>query len=441
VTDFTLSPDAIAGLSRDAVTTVSVACQHLGLSQRDPESIPWSSRRADGLLPDLGQQLQSLLAEALVDGIPDLAFVPADSATPHHRLWVAADCEPVIPWELTVSLDGTHLGLDPRMGLVYRDRWSDVLPPERARSSPLKVVVASCMPARIPSANIDTQRLALAEAFGSFAPSWLADHEWLSNPSLDRVRQAVSPDTTLLHVVAHGRPGEILWQDGGEPKWLSADAFCRGLSGIDLPLVSFCVCDSAHSRHASSPPLAVMACRTFAQAAIGMRGLLSDTAGASYLRGLLMPLATASPSVDRMATEARCQILRADETADWARPTLFVRDGMVRLHVGPRQAYDPTPQHDRPTRFLTVGATQVDASGVLLLGRSAKADVVIPGPKVAAFAAVVDGSGEAAEVRDQTGDGICLNGLRVSRALLTDGDQIRVGELTMPYSERSSGGV
>jgi hypothetical protein len=405
----------------------------------------WSSARTAVLARELGRQLHDALPAAVTQPFA-VDSVPVEQTSRQSCVWIPANREPELPWELVVGEgeDRTAWGLESRVGIAYRTRWNDPLLPEVSLPGPLSIVVASCMPVGIPSANVDAQRVALAHTVSGFPPAWATHHRWYENPTFDTLRAALSDGTTLLHVLAHGRPGEILWHENGAPHWLAADAYCRQLAGTSVALVSFCVCDSAARRDRSAPSLAEAACRNFARSSVGMRGLLADTPATAYLQGLLRPLESGSARVDRMASEARRQIARDGHSLHWPRPVLFVRDGMLRLQLAPpRQTYPPdsaiTPMR---SRFLVLDGEPIRLSErPVSVGRSAAADIVVSGAQVAPFQIVVDTSVEPAEVRDQTGQGVLVNGHRVARWTLANGDELSFASTRLTYeSEAVNGG-
>jgi FHA domain len=73
---------------------------------------------------------------------------------------------------------------------------------------------------------------------------------------------------------------------------------------------------------------------------------------------------------------------------------------------------------------------------VLHLGRSTSADIVLDDSTVSRRHAVIAQQGdESVLLDDRSRNGVLLNGERVSRAVLRDGDAIQLGQVVMRYLE------
>jgi hypothetical protein len=445
VTDIVIGAEELAALPASLIHATRTACSRMGLTNGDEEAVMWGSTRIAELARQIGRQLYDALPPDLIEPVADVGYLPVERTTPQFCIWIPASREPELPWELGVGdgINRTPWGLDERIGIAYRARWNEPVAAELSLHGPLNVVVASCMPAGVPSANVDAQRITLARNVAGLPPAWATRHAWYENPSFDTLRTAISHGTTLLHVLAHGRPGEILWHEAGSPNWLTAESFCGEFEGAELALASFCVCDSATRRDRLTPSLAETASRRFARSSVGVRGLLPDTAATAYLQGLLRSLSSGSPRVDRMVTDARGYIATSDRSQHWVRPTLFVRDGMVRLQLVPARRMAAREPAVSPTRsyFLIIGEERIQLGAPLTsVGRSAAADVVVSRAGIAPFQIVVDISTEPAEVRDQTGEGVRVNGSSVPWAKLADGDVLGFGDVRLTYQTESAHG-
>lgn len=443
MTNVVIGPSELDTLPSGLIDATQDACRRMGLIPSDPETILWSSDRAAGCARQIGRRLHDALPAVLTEPIDDLRHLPAEWTSPQACVWIPASHDPELPWELVVAdgADRMPWGLEERIGVAYRIRWNEPVRPELSLQGPLNIIVASCMPVGIPSANVDAQRVVLARTVGGLPPAWQTCHAWHENPSFDTLRAAVSDGTTLLHIIAHGRPGEVLWHDAGRPHWLTAHAFCRELAGTDLALASFCVCDSATSRNRQMPSLADAAGRSFANATVGMRGLLADASAAAYLQGLLSPLASGAARVDRMVSNARRTIAARDSSQHWTRPAMFIRDGMLRFQLVPSVVEPEMGSPSTGPHCLVIGAERVRlGKRPISVGRSTAADVVIVDPDIAPFQIVVDTSLEPPEVRDQTGQGIRVNGRDVARSRLADGDRLSFGAVTLTFQSESAVG-
>ena len=74
---------------------------------------------------------------------------------------------------------------------------------------------------------------------------------------------------------------------------------------------------------------------------------------------------------------------------------------------------------------------------VLHLGRSTSADIVLEHATVSRRHAVIAEEGDGVVLLDdRSRNGVLLNGQRVSRARLSDGDVIQLGSVVMRYLER-----
>jgi hypothetical protein len=116
-------------------------------------------------------------------------------------------------------------------------------------------------------------------------------------------------------------------------------------------------------------------------------------------------------------------------------------DTLPRLGVRERaRAAGPFPK-PAPGRHLAID----EGEGVLLvavdrpvlhLGRSPSADIVLDHVTVSRRHAVIaQQGGESVLLDDRSRNGVLLNGERVDRAVLTDGDSIQLGEVVMRYLE------
>jgi FHA domain-containing protein/CHAT domain-containing protein len=422
----------LARLPDELVREIAVAGARLGLTPSRGQTIEWSEARGSAVAREVGGTLRDCLS-LLVPEVSDARSI--------RQVRVAAGAEPAIPWEMTLGPGDLPWGVNRQISVLHGDDASSG-GDEVIRPGPLRVVVASCMPVGLPSANVDAQRLVLGQMLAATEPSRQVPAVWLENPMLEQVRTAVASDTTLLHVIAHGRPGHILWHEAGEPAWLGADEFCRSLGGTDATLVSFCVCDSAYGEEDGGGSLAAGAVRTFARSAIGIRGLLGDAAGVTFFQGLLTGLTHQVERVDQIVAETRARLLEHGRGADWARPVLFVRDAVPRLRFdvadGEANSPDRVPRVHRHA-WLTIGSERVPlGEKAFLIGRSASADMVVRARDVAPFHAAIDSTPSGGhEVRDQTGSGLLLNGRSVSRSALADGDLLSLGGREVRY--RSGG--
>lgn len=118
-----------------------------------------------------------------------------------------------------------------------------------------------------------------------------------------------------------------------------------------------------------------------------------------------------------------------------------VEDRTAALRLGVRErarAAGPFPKPPRG-RHLAIedgdGVLVVMLDGpVLHLGRSTSADIVIDDATVSRRHAVIVREGEESVLLDdRSRNGVLLNGERVSRAVLSHGDVIQLGEVVMRY--------
>ena|GEM_PF-4959086 len=424
--DLRLDAAELDRLPGDLLEEVGVACVRWEMSTHE-QGVNWGEAKSAALAREVGGRLREALSGLFED--LDLASIGSVS--------VAADCEPVLPWEIALDSGGVPWGISRDVSIYHGGPGGDEgVWLEQPR--PPRLVVASCMPIGMPSANVDAQRLVLGQALGRLPPSRKPSVIWLEDPQPEHLRAVVATDTTLVHVIAHGRPGEILWSEAGQPRWMTADAFCESLRGADALLADFCVCDSA-SVGAGGKSLAATATKTFARVAVGMRGVLGDHAGAIWLQGLLSALAEQPERVDRMVTESRLRLWRDGQGVDWARPVLFVRNGLpsLRWAAAPRESPDPQPEPETEA-WLEVGSEQVPIwRKVFLVGRSTRADLVIRLRGVKPFHAAIDSLGDSGhELRDQSGEGVTINGRQVDRIALRDGDMLTIGDRQIVYRTR-----
>ncbi|MFD8810761.1 CHAT domain-containing protein [Streptomyces sp. NPDC059627] len=374
---------------------------------------------AKGELPERGRFAAHLLPAVLL---------------PRDRLWLPADGPASqVPWEAARDGEGNWLCRDPALSLVHRTRWGVYAHREHVAPARPSVLVAAAMPRGLPSANIELQRQQLTSLATRFEHADGMFH-WSENRDLGLIRQEVAERRCdILHVVAHGRPGKILWEDQQHAVMpYEAEEFCDQLAGLKLSLVVLSVCDSA-----SPPPrgrsLAASITDRLAHTAVGMRATLDESAAAlfvgAFYEGLLAHPGT---SLDEMVQRGRQALYQASaegkvDAVQWVLPTLVCRDGALRFSVGRSRQPQATPIHPVVARSfaelrLPDGSRIPLVRARTMIGRSNQADITFSCPSVRPFHAVIEATSGGYELRDLGFGTSSVNGTCADRITLSNGD-------------------
>ncbi|MFI1416740.1 CHAT domain-containing protein [Streptomyces sp. NPDC020731] len=393
------------------------------------------SESAGGELPERGRFAAPLLPAALL---------------PQDRLWLPADGPASqVPWEAARDDEGNWLGQDPAVSLVHRTRWGAHTHTERVAPARPSVLVATAMPRGLPSANVELQRQRLTALATRFESAEGMFH-WSENRDLALIRQEMAERRCdVLHVVAHGRPGKILWEDRHHAVLpYEAEEFCDRLAGLRPSLVVLSVCDSA-----SPPPrgrsLAAVITDRLAHAAVGMRATLDESAAALFAGALYEGLlASPGTSLDQMVHRGRQVLYRASaegrtDAIQWVLPTVVCRDGALRFGAGRTRRTQPAP----PRPAVPRGAAELrlpDGSRIPLvlprtmIGRSNRADITFPSPSLRPFHAVVRATPSGYELWDLSFGSSSVNGIRADRIVLSNDDSLAFGPLLCRFVMKES---
>jgi hypothetical protein len=267
----------------------------------------------------------------------------------------------------------------------------------------------------------------------------------------------------VLHIIAHGDPGSLLWQtDAGNPQWRTAEELRETLSGLSLRLVVLSICYSAFGS-TDQDSLSVAALRSGAESVIGMKGILGDSEAAAFSQSLYRSLILyGTRDVETLMAEARKGISmltyldRTMRTWQWAVPALFSSGpsnaGLPASRCTSMQLSEPSsvvgevrPQAGLPgVAVLTVRhkgevkEVMLTRNEPLYFGRSRSNTVVMTDPQCAPFIARLSLSAEADVVLDSFdhSNPARLNGEPAKSARIKDRDIIEIGEVQITIKSR-----
>ncbi|MDT0402699.1 MULTISPECIES: CHAT domain-containing protein [Streptomyces] len=435
----------LARIAAPAVAELAQRARRLRLVPGTGGSLGFAPAQARAELAEFGRGVFRALSEGAGGELPGRGrlaglLLPA-ALLPRDRLWLPADGPASrVPWEAARDDDGDWLGQEPAMSLVHRTRWGAHAPAERVAPARPSVLVVTAMPRGLPSANVELQRQRLTALAARFESAEGMFH-WSENRDLALVRQEMAERRCdVLHVIAHGRPGRILWEDRHHAVLpYEAEEFCERLAGPEPSLVVLSVCDSA-----SPPPrgrsLAAVIADRLAPAAVGMRATLDESAAALFVGALYEGLlASPGTSLDQMVHRGRQVLYRAaaegsTDAIQWLLPTVVCRDGALRFDAG--RTRRPRPAPPRPAALRGAAELRLpDGSRIPLvrtrtvIGRSNKADITFPSPSLRPFHAMVRATPSGYELWDLSFGGSSVNGIRADRIVLSNDDSLAIGPL------------
>ncbi|MEU6551574.1 CHAT domain-containing protein [Streptomyces sp. NPDC046915] len=438
--------DYLVEPARIATTTATELVQRARLLRLIPgvgNSLGFARAQAREQLAEFGRSAFRALSCGVREQLPERGRLAAHllpaALLPQDRLWLPADGPASrIPWEAAQDDAGDWICDDPALSLVHRTRWGAYEHTERVVAARPSVLVATAMPRGLPSANVELQRQQITALASRFEHA-RGMFQWSENRDLGVLRQEIAERRcTVLHVVAHGRPGKILWEDQDHAvRPYEAEEFCEQLAGLRLHLVVLSVCDSA------SPPLrgrslAAVITDRIAHAVVGMRATLDESAAALFAHTFYETLlAHPGTSLDHMVHRGRQALRQASaegsiDAVQWVLPTLVLRDAALRF-TGRSQRPRAAPTAPEAARGGAAALRLPDGSRIPLvrartmIGRSSTADVTLSSPSVRPFHAVIQATRTGYELRDLGFGSSAVNGVAAERAVLSDGDLLAFG--------------
>lgn len=473
--DFRIDGSCLRAIDREELGRLFRLARQLRLATPQSLDLPWSSEKIRRELPMYGQSLFSLLNSCCLntDSLPHLELVPPapPDQLPVHRCWLPWHESGNLTWEAAHDEHGAPLFIDSRISLLRHRKWIGELPLPTHPARSISVLVAISMPREAPSANVELQRQKIGQVADVLEAEGCGRIAWFEGGGLTKLRERLGGgDMNAVHLIAHGAPGKILWQDSGyDPVWYTATEFAAYFRGINLDSMILTVCDSATCTF-ESPSLISALVDTGIKAAVGQRGLLDEEAAAAFGEGFYSALrGVHSTSLDRLVTEGRRSIHRALQTGSliapshWALPVLLVRDSPVSFlgkqtrasetveqpTTGPGFSFVPAAFPSRSTHgslmqdrraWLILDleeptSQRFDLSERVTIGRSSRASIVLKDWRVSPFHATIDKSGPGVhELRDyHSSTGTFLNGKRTRRAELSHGDKIMIANHSFTF--------
>jgi hypothetical protein len=408
--------------------------------------LPLGSTKAREQLPNFGQQVFQVLRKATGD-LPEVnrlsaLLLPAE-LLPLDRVWLPATGETSsIPWEAACTNENYWIAHDPAISIVYRTQWNAHPLEDRLVAGRPSVLVITSMPRNLPSVNVELQHQRVSRLISRYPEATEGMFRWSTNRSLAAIRREIAEyGINILHVIAHGQSGKILWEDERQMALpLAAENFCAQLSAPSLQVVLLSVCDSA-SPPDGSRSLAAIAAAGLAPSVIGMRATLDELAAAifteTFYESLLQHPRTA---LDQLVQAGRKALYVAAMSGDigvgqWTMPALFLRDSAVRFGASHGQDSDEAraqqPAGTRTAapyparlRFPDGMCVPIAPTGTTL-GRSHRADIPLEHWSTLPFQASIRWvTREYRLLNLGAGSGTLVNGNPVREKGLSDGDQI-----------------
>ncbi|WP_167542507.1 CHAT domain-containing protein [Streptomyces himastatinicus] len=444
-----------ARFAAPAVAELTQQARLLRLIPGTANSLGFARPKAREQLVEFGRTAFRVLSDGAKGELPErgrfAAHLLSAVLLPQDRLWLPADGPASqVPWEAARDDEGNWLCRDPALSLVHRTRWGVYARPEHVAPARPSVLVATAMPRGLPSANVELQRQQLTALATRFEHAEGMFH-WSENRDLGLIRQEVAERRCdILHVVAHGRPGKILWEDQHHAVVpYEAEEFCDQLAGLRLSLVVLSVCDSA-----SPPPrgrsLAASITDRLAHAAVGMRATLDESAAAlfvgAFYEGLLAHPGTSLDEMVHRGRQALCQASTEGkvDAVQWVLPTLVCRDGALRFSAGRSQRPQATPIPPVVPRSpaelrLPDGSRIPLVRARTMIGRSNRADITLSCSSVRPFHAVIEATPGGYELRDLSIGSSSVNGAWADQIGLSNDDLLAFGSFVCRFVMEESG--
>jgi len=368
--DIVFNEDCLKSILEEHYSTITRQARALRLAPSGSWDLPWGVSIVSSLLPEYGMELFGLMKRLCPEHArilsPELWPPHAGRLGPVHRFWFPYEQGIEIPWEAARAPCGITLSVDKRVSILYyrnyhgkKDEFGNV-------GKPFDVLFAICTPKGAPPLNSESHRNVVARIEESLGTHNSGIFAWFDGLDLGDLRQQIAASkANVVHIVSHGLPGRILWQDkDSQPVWYSARQLATYLAGLSLDLVCFSVCSSAapdkdgHSLVSAVVDVGV-------EAAVGMRSTLDDPAASAFTQGFY---SLVSPNVEidldwlvaegRRAVMASVQRENVASPSQWVLPILIVRNAPVsfRLRVLPREPVDSPSQSAVTLRGLSSNA-------------------------------------------------------------------------------------
>lgn len=428
---------------------LSTEATSMKLLSRSGSGMSWPSTKTNERLPQLGRSLQRILRKNFGnDLILDPNMIPPGhpGSEPRFRIWLPFREAAQLPWEAAQDLTGVWLFCDRRFSIVYGPNWG--LPPssrEMVISTP-RILVATAMPQGMPSANIELQRMVIDRALRSDRHGRI-EVEFVSDTQLHSLRnRIVRGQFTMLHVLAHGLPGRVMWYDEYlNPRWYSPREFAAELSCPQLDTVLWIVCHSG-SPDERGQSLIRAGVERMAKSSIAMRTVIDDSCAAAFVGAFYQALGDGGAlTLDYAVTEGRAAILRESVSGRAGRPgqqtmpmLAYRHEPLSFVRAGVRVA-----ELTGSTGATTLAESQIGIltpDGVrwfqwgrrIKIGRSLACDIVLPNWPAAPFQAMICSDGEGWYIVDErSGTPTLVNDVAIEQQRLNDGDFVTVAELTL----------
>lgn len=361
--DIIFDEDCLKRISEEDYRSIKRRARALRLAPSGSRDLPWEISSVKLLLPEYGRELFGLMQRISPRHgrvlTPELWPPLADRFGPVHRFWFPYTPGIEIPWEAATAPCGIPLSTDPRVSILYYGDYHGTKAEFGNIGKPFKVLLAICVPKGAPPVNSESHRSAVArvrESFGTHDPHAFS---WFEGIDLEDLRQQIaSSKANVVHVISHGLPGRILWQDKDlQPVWYSAKQLGSYFAGSSLDLVCFSVCSSAvpdeygHSLMSAVIDVGV-------EAAVGIRSVLDDAASSAFTLGFYSLLGLNDEiDLDWLVTEGRKNVMAVIQKeniaspSQWVLPVLMVRDAPTSFRLR-KLPNEPTGTQNRRAVML-----------------------------------------------------------------------------------------
>ncbi len=308
--------------------------------QYSPDILPWSIELALNNLSNFAAKLQGLLNSGLNKGqeLPLLSLLPPLDTIylPNFRVWIPqTKTNSLIPWECVGINDEAHLCLDPRISLIRYSQTNSLPRSQNLLSDSIRILGAVSIPNGAPNVNVEIQRQAIDKAIQSGLNTRKDLVTWFRGGDLNTLRRKIiETGVSGVHIIAHGLPGRILWQDNNNNAvWVTGDQFAEYFRDLKLSFIFLSVCESSTPEPNKKTSVATELLKSGVQTCIAMQANIEEGAAAAFSEGFYSSLAKAtSSSLDRLVSEGRIRVHSLGSPyPSWAVPILLVRDRAIYL--------------------------------------------------------------------------------------------------------------
>lgn len=453
--DYVIDPVLLSNISSQYYEELSIYAKKLQLATPSENTLPWGAEKIKTGVSDFGQKISAILKECIANqALPKLENTPpsVDDYKPVHRIWVPDQYSINIPWEAAYN-DGFPLFLNNRISLIrYFCRTNDLLVTPHLSNRVLNIMIAAAMPKDSPTANVELQRNKIEKVRQKLQAKNKNILKWFNGSSLIELRQSIIKENiNAIHLIAHGKPGYILWQDYNHNQiWYKAEEFANEIGDLKLDFAILSVCDSATPINGGDSVVSKLISAGI-NTVVGMQGVIDDVSAADFTYGFYNSLIE-SPlaSIEILAANGRINMYkeldsnRMTPITQWALPVVSVKKSPLIIRTIPDVANKTEANENKQNIIQPVEKKKIRILVKLLnrnlsesifnqdtifIGRSKKADIILSDAIIEPFHAKITRKNDNTFWLVDQGSisGTFLNSNPVKIALLDNNDVITIG--------------